>query len=72
MNYISLLVSNGTNCLNLFHPISILFSIAASAVYKIHSDLSFSVSRVNSGNLDIADIRYMGHKIYAKRGLSQI
>jgi len=28
---ISLLVSNGTNCLNLFHPIQILFSAAASA-----------------------------------------
>jgi len=28
---ISLLVSNGTNCLNLYHPIQILASIAASA-----------------------------------------
>jgi len=31
MNDISLLVSNGTNCLNLFHPIRILASTAASA-----------------------------------------
>jgi len=30
-NDISLLASNGTNCLNLFHPIQILFSTAASA-----------------------------------------
>jgi len=31
INDISLLVSNGTNCLNLFHPIQILASTAASA-----------------------------------------
>ena len=31
INDISLLVSNGTNCLNLFHPIRILDSTAASA-----------------------------------------
>jgi len=31
INDISLLVSNGTNCLNLFHPIRILASTAASA-----------------------------------------
>jgi len=31
INDISLLVCNGTNCLNLFHPIQILFSTAASA-----------------------------------------
>jgi len=31
VNDISLLVSNGTNCLNLFHPIRILVSTAASA-----------------------------------------
>ena len=30
-NDISILVSNGTNCLNLFHPMWILFSTAASA-----------------------------------------
>jgi len=33
---ISLLVSNGTNCLNLFHPIRILFSTAASASQSQH------------------------------------
>ena len=32
-NDISLLVSNGTNCLNLFHPIRILFSTAAFSIY---------------------------------------
>ena len=31
INDISLLVSNGTKCLNLFHPVWILFSTAASA-----------------------------------------
>jgi len=31
INDISLLVSNGTNCLNLFHPIRILVSAAVSA-----------------------------------------
>jgi len=31
INNISLLLSNGTNCLNLFHPIQILVSTAASA-----------------------------------------
>ena len=31
INDISLVVSNGTNCLNLFHPIRILASTAASA-----------------------------------------
>jgi len=31
INDISLLISNGTNCLNLFHPIRILASTAASA-----------------------------------------
>jgi len=31
VNDISLLVSNGTNCLTLFHPIQILFSTATSA-----------------------------------------
>ena len=37
MNDISLLVSNGTNCLNLFHPIRILVSTATSAsVYTQH------------------------------------
>jgi len=36
INDISLLVSNGTNCLNLFHRIRILVSTAASA-YRLHS-----------------------------------
>jgi len=31
INDISLLVSNGTNCLNLFHPTQILVSTAVSA-----------------------------------------
>jgi len=35
INDISLLVSNGTNCLNLFHPIQILVSTAASASLSI-------------------------------------
>jgi len=31
INDVSILVSNGTNCVNLFHPVRILFSTAASA-----------------------------------------
>ena len=63
INDISLLVSNGTNCLNLFRPVRILASTAASAspstlnmskkegCLKIYEDMMWPMSCLFGGNL---------------------
>jgi len=54
INDIFLLVSNGTNCLNLFHPIRLLVSITASSSLSMaatHNDECLKYNHIHAGTM---------------------